>query len=257
MLKSILWTTAILLLSFVIRVIDASSDIFVVKVGTLNECGSSNNVVLSQITAVCSNGTNYCSEGDTVVVSVTAYYSNITSSDAYLSVTGSYGPCSWTLLQKQQIDLCLAAVGDGGKTCPEDGSYTMEAAEVKLDSGFYDYLDENVTFTFEFEDSSGDVLGCSSTSTMITLPSSSSSQDMSRWYKYGSGQEEVAVTGMKAEQTTASILQQLAPWSWVYISMLLAAVGIAVIPMYIWYSLRVQPKLDVSYDDKKVPFSQA
>lgn len=173
-------------------------------------------------------------------------------------MTGSYGPCSWTLLQKQQIDLCLAAVGDAGNSCPEDGSYSMEAAEVKLDSGFYDYLDQNVTFTFEFLDSNGGVLGCTSTSTMITFPASSTSQDMSRWYKYGSGQEEVAVTGMKtAEETTASISQQLAPWSWVYISMLVAAVGIAVKSIYTQYSLRVQPKLDVNYDDKKVPFSQA
>lgn len=68
MVKSLLRTAAILLLPLIIH---ASSDVFVVQVGTLNECGSAKNVVLSQITAVCSNGTNYCSEGDTVVVSVT------------------------------------------------------------------------------------------------------------------------------------------------------------------------------------------
>ncbi len=61
---------AILLLTLILRVSDASSSVFVVQVGNLNTCGSSKNVALSQITAVCSNGTNYCSEGDTVIVSV-------------------------------------------------------------------------------------------------------------------------------------------------------------------------------------------
>lgn len=61
---------AILLLAFILRVSDASSSVFVVQVGNVNACASSKNVALSQITAICSNGTNYCSEGDTVIVSV-------------------------------------------------------------------------------------------------------------------------------------------------------------------------------------------
>ncbi len=71
MVKSVLWIAAIILLPLVIH---ASSDVFVVQVGSLNECGSAKNVALQQITAVCSNGTNYCSEGDTVVVSVTGQH---------------------------------------------------------------------------------------------------------------------------------------------------------------------------------------
>lgn len=160
-------------------------------------------------------------------------------------------------MKEQHVDLCLAAVNEDGKSCPQDGSYTMEAAEVKLDSGFTDYLDQNVTFTFEFEDSTGGELGCTSASVMLSLPAESSAQDMSYWYKYGSAQSEVAVTQMKAEQVTSAIVEQLATRSWVYISMIAAFVGIVVLALYIRFHVQVQPKLDINYDDKTMPFSAA
>lgn len=233
------------------------SDNYQIQTGVATSCGSSSNVNVNYFNVVCANetsGSGYCNIGDTVIVSVSVTYDNLSSSNAYLTIKGSYKPCSWHVVKNQPIDLCQDATSEGGATCPGDGTYTMEVAEIKLDEGFADFSDQNITFTFTFADDNGNEIGCTSNNVIYSSAQVDNTVEAEET-QFAATEEETAEADETQEIDEMEEENAEAMGSGTYISMTAAAfVGVALSASL--YRVRTQRRMSIlDTDDKKVPFT--
>lgn len=181
-------------------------------------------------------------------------YGNLSSPNAYLTIKGSYKPCSWHVVKNQPIDLCQDATSEGGATCPGDGTYTMEVAEIKLDEGFADFSGQNITFTFTFADDNGNEIGCTNNNVIYSSAQLDDTVETAET-QFAATEEETSETDESQNIDEMEEDNAEAMGSGTYISMTAAAfVGVAISASI--YRVRTQRRMStLDKDDKKVPFT--